>query len=273
VQAGFGLGRLHHLFFRGDRRRIILAAIDAGFTHFDLAPAYGDGLAERDLGRILANQRDRFTITTKFGIPFRPIGELPMPIYFPLRVAGKLLHTSFGADYTRRTFTPASLAASLESSLRRLRTDHVDYLLVHEPMSLDHFRALGDVWREMERQQQLGKLRKFGVSGDTQRLLDAEKENIVPDAAVRMIPMNDVACALPKAWFQSREVFVFNIVRHLRATLGQGRINTAALLQAFSQALPSCRPILASHNLDEIKRMGDAIASLDRGSVPSGVSR
>lgn len=273
MQAGFGLGRLHHLFFQRERSRVVLGAIDAGFRHFDLAPVYGDGLAERELGRILGKRRAQVSITTKFGIPFRAVGELPMPVYFAVRTAGKLLRTSFGADYSRRDFTPKTLVSSLEASLRRLRTDYVDYLLIHEPLTLDEYRAMGDVWAEMERQQRLGKVRKFGVSGDARMLLDAEKENLVPDAAVRMVPMNDVSCGLPDTWFQGREVFVFNIVRHLRRSLGPDRIETRALLDGFYKALPTCRPILATHNLDEIKRMGEVIASLDTRSGPAGATR
>src|SRR5207248_1505143 len=144
MHAGFGLGRLHHIFSRRMRERIVLGAMDAGFRHFDLAPAYGDGLVERELGRILGLRRAQVHIATKFGIPFRPIGALPMPAYFFLRAAGKAMRTSFGARYGERDFRPQTLIRSLDASLRRLRTDYVDLLLVHEPLSLDQFRALGE---------------------------------------------------------------------------------------------------------------------------------
>lgn len=273
MQAGFGLGRLHHLFSRVQRERVVLGAMDAGFRHFDLAPAYGDGLAERELGRILGNRRADITITTKFGIPFRAIGEFPMPVYFGLRVADRILKTKFGADYTRRTFTPQLVVASLEASLRRLRTDHVDYLLIHEPLSLGEFRTMSPVWTELQRQQQLGKVRRFGVSGDTRMVLDAEKEGLVPAAAVRMVPMNDVSCALPLSWFQDREVFIFNIVKHLRPALGGGRIETRSLIQAFAKAFPTGRPILATHNTDEMKRMNEALTEGASRGGSTGVPR
>jgi hypothetical protein len=266
MQAGFGLGRLHHVFSAHDRERIVLGAIDAGFRHFDLAPAYGDGLAERELGRILGSRRPAVSITTKFGIPVRPIGELPMPVYFALRAGGKALRTSFGANYRRRDFSPKELVASLEASLRRMRTDYVDYLLAHEPTNIEQCRSLRDAWPEMERQVQRGKLRHFGISTDTQLMLDAEKEGLIPEAAVRMVPMNDVTCGLAASWFQNREVFVFNIVKHLSRSLGPGRIDARTLVEAFARALPAGRPIFATHNLADMKKMGDAIASLPRPS-------
>lgn len=271
MQAGFGLGRLHHEFSRAARERIVRAALDAGFRHFDLAPAYGEGLAEKELGRVLGSHRSTVTITTKYGIPLRAIGELPTPLFLALRTSDKFLPIKFGADYRRRDFSPRALAASLEASLRRLRTDYVDYLLVHEPSSLAEFRTLGDAWSEMERQQRLGKLRRFGVSGDTQMMLDAEKEGHVPEAAVRMVPMNDVTCALPASWFHGREVFVFNIVKHMlrsRAPGAEERLDTRAVVDGFARALPACRPIFATHNLAEIRRLGDAIAALAGPAAP-----
>lgn len=262
MDAGFGLGRLHHIWTRRMRETVVLGAIDAGFRHFDLAPAYGDGLTERELGRTLAARREQVHIATKFGIPFRAIGELPIPLYYSIRVAGKVLRTSFGAEYDRRDFSPQALVRSLEESLRRLQTDYIDLLLVHEPMSLDQFGLLGDTWAELERQRDRGRIRKFGVSGDTQMLLDTERKGLVPATAVRMVPMNDVTCGLDDAWFRAREVFVFNIVNYFLRQRGPGRIDTETLLDEFVQRLPTCRPILASHNLDEIKRMGAAIARL-----------
>lgn len=264
---------MHHVFFRRQRERIVLGALDAGFRHFDLAPVYGEGLAERELGRILGERRAKVAIATKYGIPFRAIGELSIPVYLALRAAGKVLSRSFGAEYGRRDFRPQALVSSLEASLRRLRTDYVDYLLVHEPVSLDEFRTAGDVWTEMERQQRLGKVRRFGVSSDTQLLLDAEKEGLVPDAAVRMVPMNDLTCGFAESWFHGREVFVFNIVKHMRRSHGPGRIETLALLEGFARALPGCRPILATHNLAEIQRMGEAIELLANRIGPMGASQ
>jgi D-threo-aldose 1-dehydrogenase len=273
MHAGFGLGRLHHLFTRRRREEVVLGAIEAGFRHFDLAPAYGDGLAERELGRVLGGKRADVTITTKFGIPFSAIGELPMPAYLALRAAERVLPTPLGAKYGQRDFSSRTLVSSLEDSLRRMRTDYVDYLLVHEPMSIEQFRTLGDAWGEMEQQQRLGKIRKFGVSSDTRMLLDAERENLVPEAAVRMVPMDDVTCGLPQSWFSGREVFVFNIVKYLRRTHGPGRIETRSLIEGFARALPAGRPVLATNNIEELRRMGEAVAAISSGQPLAGAAR
>jgi aryl-alcohol dehydrogenase-like predicted oxidoreductase len=50
-----------------ERGRLLNAAYDAGFTHFDTAPYYAFGIAERDLRPFLAS-RPNATVTTKVGL-------------------------------------------------------------------------------------------------------------------------------------------------------------------------------------------------------------
>ena len=69
---GFGtayLGRRHGL---RDGSKLLSAAFDGGITHFDTAPMYGLGLAERILGRFLTGRRDAVTVATKVGLPAPP---------------------------------------------------------------------------------------------------------------------------------------------------------------------------------------------------------
>jgi aryl-alcohol dehydrogenase-like predicted oxidoreductase len=51
-----------------ERLQLLECAYDAGIRHFDTAPYYGYGEAERVLGEFLRGKRDQVTITTKFGI-------------------------------------------------------------------------------------------------------------------------------------------------------------------------------------------------------------
>ena len=44
--------------------RVLLAALDAGVTHFDTAALYGFGANETLVGRVLARHRDRFTLAS-----------------------------------------------------------------------------------------------------------------------------------------------------------------------------------------------------------------
>ncbi len=118
---GFGtayLGRRHGL---RDGSRLLGAACDAGITHFDTAPMYGLGLAERILGRFLTGRRDAVTVATKVGLPAPPRVSWILP--------GRLVR---GPLTSQRAFDVRSARASLERSLRALGTDYVDLLLLHE---------------------------------------------------------------------------------------------------------------------------------------------
>ncbi|MER7444126.1 aldo/keto reductase [Micromonospora avicenniae] len=120
----------------------IHAALDAGVTLFDTASNYGAGHSERVLGRALAGRRDRVVIATKFG-----------------NRADEATRRWFGADPS-----PAYAVQSLEESLRRLGTDHVDLFQLHindlpVPVALDLVDTLEDLVAQ-------GKIRAYGWSTD-----------------------------------------------------------------------------------------------------------
>lgn len=86
---------------------IVDAALDAGANLFDTADYYADGESERLLGRALAGRRDEAIVATKFGLA----GQRP----------------------GRGRADPAFVRTSLQDSLDRLGTDHVDLYQLHFP--------------------------------------------------------------------------------------------------------------------------------------------
>lgn len=159
-RLGLGTGSLHHLFLSTNRRRLLDQAAAAGITHFDTSPYYGHGLAEAALGDFLCGRRDAFTVATKVGLyPKGPPARTGVGVW--LRKAfGKLLP---GSDLPAADWSVARARRSLEASLRRLRTDHVDFLFVHEPrVTIAAADSLHD-WLGRERER--GTLRAFGVAG------------------------------------------------------------------------------------------------------------
>ena len=80
-----------------DRLAAVEVALERGVTFFDTAPTYGDGASEALLGRALKSARERVGVATKVGPHDDP-------------------------------------RASLEGSLRRLATDYVDLVQLHEPL-------------------------------------------------------------------------------------------------------------------------------------------
>jgi aryl-alcohol dehydrogenase-like predicted oxidoreductase len=130
-----------------------------------VAPAYGDGLDELELGLAVAGRRDEVRITTKYGISVPLYGAWSRSLFPAFRVVDKYVVPSYSKRHHKRCFEPQELRRSLEGSLKRLRTDYVDCLLVHEPLqpiSPDLFSHIADAAVQLEEE---GKVRSFGMAG------------------------------------------------------------------------------------------------------------
>src|SRR6201998_3734500 len=87
-------------------QRAVGRAIDGGITCFDTAEAYGMGVSEEALARALGPRRHDVAIATKCGVGYEE-------------------------RRSRRDSSRARVLASIDKSLRRLKTDHVEIYLVH----------------------------------------------------------------------------------------------------------------------------------------------
>jgi D-threo-aldose 1-dehydrogenase len=183
-RLAFGSASLMGRLGRRESLRLLEAAHDTGITHFDTARSYGYGDAESALGDFLVRHRDGVTVTTKLGIsPPRRSSALRAA-----KTAARL--ASSRLPWARRVlgerarslartgrFHPADARSSLETSLRELRTDAVDILLLHEcrPADLQWYgllEFLEDAVRE-------GKVRYFGLGTDpesTRRIIGERPE-------------------------------------------------------------------------------------------------
>jgi L-galactose dehydrogenase/L-glyceraldehyde 3-phosphate reductase len=145
----FGCGAVGGLMTRGrpvDQERAVARALEAGINHFDTAPLYGDGASEENLGRVLTALKPDVIVSTKVRLPAeRNIG---------------------------------AIAASLETSLRRLKREHVDLFQLHnaigapEGQTLSADEVLGDVVPAFDRLREQGKTRFIGFTaiGETASL-------------------------------------------------------------------------------------------------------
>lgn len=123
---------------RGEVLRLLAKARDLGCNCFDTAPLYGGGESEALLGEALSSCRGDVVLMTKFGI-----------------------HTDKAVRHDH-----ALLRESLEGSLRRLRTDYVDVLILHNPPpeTLEPDHPVHEILEVLRRE---GKLRYVGVSLDS----------------------------------------------------------------------------------------------------------
>jgi aryl-alcohol dehydrogenase-like predicted oxidoreductase len=154
-----------------DSVRLVEAAWAAGFRHFDTAPPYGGGQSEHVLGEVLGPLRAQATLVTKVGIAHPRGGgtfgllrraALPLKALAPdlwSRAAGRARHAASPGG----RFDPASVRDSVSESLRRLRTDRVDALLLHEAGPEDLSEGLGALLDALRRDDVIGAI---GVGSD-----------------------------------------------------------------------------------------------------------
>ncbi|MFI1202980.1 aldo/keto reductase [Streptomyces sp. NPDC020883] len=118
-------------------RRIVDAYADAGGNFIDTANIYAGGNSETLLGEVLAGRRESFVLASKYGCATR------------------------GGDANAAGNHRKSLMQSVETSLDRLRTDHLDILWVHVR---DNFTPVGEVMRALDDLVCSGKVLYIGVS-------------------------------------------------------------------------------------------------------------
>ncbi len=160
----FGTASLFNAGNAHQRIALLEAAVAAGFTHFDTAPYYGFGWAERDLGQLIS-RHPQVTVTTKVGI-YSPGGEdASRSAVFLRKVAGRLVPAM-----SRPTvdFTLSRAQKMLESSLIRLKCERVALYMLHEP---ELQMVTTDEWqRWLEIEVTRGRIGAFGLALDSKRM-------------------------------------------------------------------------------------------------------
>lgn len=125
--------------------RLIETCVGLGITTFDHADIYGGYTAEAAFGAALrewGGDRSRIELVSKCGIA----------LVNPARPRHRVKHYDT---------SPRHIAASVETSLRELGTDHLDLLLIHRPDPLMDADATAEA---LMRLVQAGKVRHLGVS-------------------------------------------------------------------------------------------------------------
>lgn len=133
--------------------RSIRAAYDLGYTLFDTAETYGTAADphenEKLVGEALKDVRNSVQIVTKFGIRF---DETSTAVNKPLIPDSR----------------PETIRASVEGSLRRLQTDHIDLYFQHRMDPSVEPEAVAQVMADLIRE---GKITHWGISEATEDYL------------------------------------------------------------------------------------------------------
>lgn len=120
---------------------LVALAADLGINLIDTAPAYGT--SEERLGMLLEGQRERWVICTKVGEEF-----------------------DNETGVSRFDFSATNVRASVERSLRRLKTDRLDLVLVHSD-GRDLALIADGILETLDRLKAEGHIRAFGMSTKT----------------------------------------------------------------------------------------------------------
>ena len=123
---------------RNEGVRIVQKSLEAGCNFFDTAPSYGGGVSETLLGQALKPVRKDVIICTKFG------------------------HTAEGVT----DFSVNAVRPSIEASMRRLQTDYLDIVLMHNPPREMMDGSVAAQYEEFEKLKADGVIRDYGVSLD-----------------------------------------------------------------------------------------------------------
>jgi aryl-alcohol dehydrogenase-like predicted oxidoreductase len=142
-EVGFGawqLGNQRDWGSMTDEEAIYLVhqAMDMGCNFFDTAPNYGSGKSEELLGKAFNGKRDQVVINSKCG------------------------HHS----NDEQSFDPEKLILSVEDSLRRLNTEYLDGLLLHNP-PFSTLNGDSPQFEVLEKLKEQGKIRAYGASVDS----------------------------------------------------------------------------------------------------------
>lgn len=122
---------------RGQSQQIFEAFAEAGGNFIDTACNYTDGTSERFVGEMIAHDRDRFVLATKYTL------------------SNRQSDLNFGGNHRK------NLMRSLKASLERLQTDYIDLLWLH---MWDSTTSVSEVMRALDDVVRSGQVHYVGVS-------------------------------------------------------------------------------------------------------------
>lgn len=120
---------------------LLATSLALGVNLIDTAPAYGE--SEQRLGEFIRSNRDRVVLCTKCG-------------------------ESYHEGRSTYDFSASAIVASTEESLRRLKTDHIDVLLLHSDGRDVEILTETDALEGLARLKKAGKARAVGISAKTE---------------------------------------------------------------------------------------------------------
>ncbi len=149
-EVGFGLWTISTgwwgQFTEGEAIALMHKAFDLGITLFDAADTYGNGLSEEFIAKAFPKQRDEIVIATKIGYDFVTHGE----------------SRGRGQREIPQDFAPDAIVRATDAALRRLKTDRIDLLQLHNIRMEQIYDDA--IWTTLDKLQESGKIRYYGIA-------------------------------------------------------------------------------------------------------------
>lgn len=155
---GFGVSPVGNVFEAVDEAEAIAAlhyGMDNGINYFDVAPFYGDTLAETRLGKALKGRRQDIILATK--------------------CCRYIDHFDFSYDRVIR---------GIDESLQRLQTDYVDVFQLHDIEFGTEEQVLNEAFPALQKVKESGKARFIGITGLPVRYLAHIARQVNPDTVL-----------------------------------------------------------------------------------------
>ena len=235
---GMGTGGLDPLGLNSGRPEaemvvLLHRAFDLGINLFDTSPGYGNGRSERILGRALVQlPRDEVVVSTK----------IPLVTSIPGEAA--------------KVMSAGEVIGAVDESLKRLRMDYVDAMLMAVADLPEHFdTVIEDLIPELAKLRELGKIRSIGSSEMTRS--DGAHvwlQRVLPTGLV------DVAMAGHNMINQSAQRFVFPMCREKNI----GVMNVFTVRNLFGN-MPHLREVIA-----DLKQRGLIVDDAESTADPLG---
>ena len=224
------LGREFRQVELGDALAAVHAALDCGLNYIDTSPYYGRGMSEVLLGIALQDvPRDSYILSTKLG-----------------RYAPR--HFDFSAQ---------RVAESVDVSLERLQTDHIDMMFCHDIEFVEMQQIVDETLPALRKEQEKGKVRFIGVCGYPMKMfrfvLDQTDLDVVLSYNHYTLQNTQFANLVP--YLQDKDIGIIN------AAPFSARLLSNSSLPPWHKATPEVRAV-AKRAADHCAKHGSDIAKL-----------
>lgn len=188
-RLGLGMATLMREGSRQRRQYVFDAAYECGYRHWDVAPLYGLGHAEKVLGKLLQRASGDFTVASKFGLRPSGVARLAGKFQKPLRAvldrsaALRGLARSYAGSAVRPE-APAILDVleSLKSSVKELDIEKLDILLMHD---MPWTEAWASLWADLSAHVFDSRAPLLGISGTSDD--DPDPQSLLTDRNVLQV--------------------------------------------------------------------------------------